>query len=184
MTGEVKFFRKRFFGGFNRDDVVKYVSKLAQERNECRTAKDKAETDARAMADEVEPLRLELELAKQEAQVDRDAKAEAERDVDRLNEVVESLRKDLKEAESTIFESRQAVVEEKQKSRKLNSELDSLKKELEVAQREAEEGRLHKAEALEARATIDAHKTAKRHFSEMAPALEGLRAVFEAGNKE
>ncbi|MCL2228006.1 MAG: hypothetical protein FWB97_10365, partial [Oscillospiraceae bacterium] len=67
MSGEIKFFRKRFFGGFNRDDVVKYISKLAQERNEFKNAKDTAEAEAKTMAGEVEPLRLKSEEAIKEA---------------------------------------------------------------------------------------------------------------------
>ena len=61
MKGEKEFFRKRFFGGFNREDVIKYIAKIAEERNEAITAKEKAETDARALADEVKKLREEIE---------------------------------------------------------------------------------------------------------------------------
>jgi len=40
MTGEVLYFRKRFIGGFNRDDVVAYISKISTERNEALAAKE------------------------------------------------------------------------------------------------------------------------------------------------
>jgi len=40
MTGEVLYFRKRFIGGFNRDDVVAYISKISTERNEAIAAKE------------------------------------------------------------------------------------------------------------------------------------------------
>ena len=63
MTGEIMFFRKRFFGGFNRKDVVKYIAMLAEERNELAAAKDKAENDAKALAREVAALRLEKDEA-------------------------------------------------------------------------------------------------------------------------
>ena len=64
MTGEINNFRKRFFGGFNRQDVVDYVAKLAQERNELSKARDKAIRDAKELAAEVASLRIELDEAK------------------------------------------------------------------------------------------------------------------------
>jgi len=57
MEGEKEFFRKRFFGGFNREDVIKYITGLANERNEAIEAKEKAEKKARALAEEVKKLR-------------------------------------------------------------------------------------------------------------------------------
>ena len=67
MSGELSYFRKRFFGGFNRQDVVDYVAKLAKERNELRIAKDKAIEDTQSLNDEIATLRLELDEARQEA---------------------------------------------------------------------------------------------------------------------
>jgi cell division septum initiation protein DivIVA len=34
IQGEITFFRKRFIGGFNRDDVIAYIRKMAQEKDE------------------------------------------------------------------------------------------------------------------------------------------------------
>jgi len=65
MAGEINYFRKRFFGGFNREDVVEYIAKLARERNEFSAAKDKAVQDARVLAGEVAALRNELEETRQ-----------------------------------------------------------------------------------------------------------------------
>ena len=64
MTGEINSFRSRFFGGFNREDVVEYIAKLAQERNEIEDAKIKAENDSRALAIEIVKLRSEMEDAR------------------------------------------------------------------------------------------------------------------------
>ena len=64
MTGESNFFRKRFFGGFNKEDVVDYIAELAQERNDLAKAKEKAEKEIQALAHEVESLRLETEEAR------------------------------------------------------------------------------------------------------------------------
>jgi len=67
MKGEVDFFRKRFVGGFNREDVINYVAKLSKERNELSEEKDKAVQDARALAAQVTALRHELETARKAA---------------------------------------------------------------------------------------------------------------------
>jgi len=61
MTGEVNSFRSSFFGGFNRGDVVDYIAKLAQERNELEDAKNKMEEEKRALILEIETLRRETE---------------------------------------------------------------------------------------------------------------------------
>jgi len=59
MKGEKEFFRKRFFGGFNRTDVIKYIAKIAEERNEAIAAKEKAEKELRALTEEIRTLRGE-----------------------------------------------------------------------------------------------------------------------------
>jgi len=64
MTGDIEFFRKRFFGGFNQQDVSGYISRLAKERNEYEAEKDNAIREAKALAEEVASLRIELEEAK------------------------------------------------------------------------------------------------------------------------
>ena len=74
MAGEIEFFRKRFVGGFNREDVVNYISKLAQERNDWREAKEKADQDAHALTDEIARLILELEKARNETREAREYK--------------------------------------------------------------------------------------------------------------
>ena len=63
MTGEIRFFRKRFFGGFNREDVINYIAMIAQERNELLAAKEKAESENVDLIREVATLRFENEVA-------------------------------------------------------------------------------------------------------------------------
>ena len=60
MKGEKEYFRKKVFGGFNRDDVIKYIARIADERNEAIAAKEKAQKDAKALADEIKQLREQL----------------------------------------------------------------------------------------------------------------------------
>jgi len=57
MKGEKEFFRKRFFGGFNREDVVKYIAKIADERNEALAAQETAEKKVQELTEELSRLR-------------------------------------------------------------------------------------------------------------------------------
>ena len=59
MKGEKEFFKKRFFGGFNRNDVIKYIAKIAEERNEAIAAKEKAEKELQKLTEELKKLRGE-----------------------------------------------------------------------------------------------------------------------------
>jgi len=43
MAGEIIHFRKRFIGGFNRDDVVAYISKVSTARNEAIEANEESQ---------------------------------------------------------------------------------------------------------------------------------------------
>ena len=72
MTGEINSFRSSFFGGFNRGDVVDYIAKLAQERNELEEARNKAEDSARLLALEVEELRKQTEDTRRSLEEDRE----------------------------------------------------------------------------------------------------------------
>jgi len=63
MKGEKVFFRKKLFGGFNREDVVVYIAQIAEERNEAITAKEKAENEVSKLTREIQILRGELPSA-------------------------------------------------------------------------------------------------------------------------
>jgi hypothetical protein len=60
MKGEKVFFRKKLFGGFNREDVVVYIAKIAEERNEAITAKEKAEKEVIKLTRELQIMRGEM----------------------------------------------------------------------------------------------------------------------------
>jgi len=64
MTGEIKFFRKRFIGGFNRQDVIDYITELAQERDKNLALREKAQQDVRALASIVASLKNERDEAR------------------------------------------------------------------------------------------------------------------------
>jgi len=66
MTGEIVSFRKKFIGGFNRDDVTAYITKITKERNESLKAKEKAERELLVLRGE---MGREKEKSAEEAQV-------------------------------------------------------------------------------------------------------------------
>ena len=77
MTGEISYFRKRFLGGFNREDVIDYIEKLAQERNKLQEEKDKVEHRLLMLTSELETLRGEIEQARKSEFEDRENKVAA-----------------------------------------------------------------------------------------------------------
>ncbi|MCL2151662.1 MAG: hypothetical protein FWH57_01690 [Oscillospiraceae bacterium] len=64
MTGEIKCFRKRFIGGFNRQDVIDYIAVLAKESDTNRALKEKAEQDMKGLVTEIASLKRERDEAK------------------------------------------------------------------------------------------------------------------------
>ena len=77
MAGEISYFRKRFLGGFNREDVIDYIEKLAQERNKLQAEKAAAEQAVSKLAGELETLRHEVEEARKTEFEDRENKIAA-----------------------------------------------------------------------------------------------------------
>jgi len=63
MEGEIKFFRKRFIGGFNRQDVIDYIANLAQERDRNLALKEKADQEAKDLEATIESLKRERDEA-------------------------------------------------------------------------------------------------------------------------
>jgi chromosome segregation ATPase len=180
MTGEINFFRKRFLGGFNREDVVSYISKLAQERNENREARAIAEEDARTLADEAEALRQKTEDAKKDADESRMAMESANLELQKLTEEVASLRFEIDEAKRSADLSLAAKDAAENDKRTLTESIESLRDGLEEARLAVEEGRRYKAEALEAKEKLKVLDNARKTFAELEPVFESLRAAFDA----
>jgi len=65
MTGEIKFFRKRFIGGFNRQDVIDYIADIAQERDKNLALREKAENESRELVATIVLLKRERDEARQ-----------------------------------------------------------------------------------------------------------------------
>jgi len=105
MAGEINYFRKRFLGGFNRQDVVDYIAKLAKERNESTAAKEKAENEAKKLNAEIvsiraemDEARLEIEKVKKQAEAARLEAEEARQEAkiyknEALEEAIETITK-------------------------------------------------------------------------------------------
>jgi len=105
MTGEINYFRKRFIGGFNRQDVVDYVAKLAKERNALRAERDKAVQDAGVLANEVAALRLELEEARRSTNESKlEALQSASRTFTELENAFEALRGEIDKTAADVCE--------------------------------------------------------------------------------
>ena len=87
MQGEIQFIKKQIFGGFNREDVVAYIAKMAKERNEAREACKEATIKLEALNEEIKVLKLELlELENSKIVID------VAEDRDSLQDEVEHLR--------------------------------------------------------------------------------------------
>jgi len=117
-SGEKEFFRKRFFGGFNREDVVKYLAKIANERNEALAAQEKADENARLLTEENKKLREEKEelinvVAEKDilikAAAKRDNAAKKETTTERAAPAATSAAADTGAAERSIPEERSAA---------------------------------------------------------------------------
>jgi len=180
MSGERNYFRKSFFGGFNCDDVVKYISKLANERNEYRSAKAAVEAEAKALADEIQPLRIDVENAKREMEEEREAKVKAELLSQTLTDEAEALRQEVKEARLEAEEERIARHKAEQDVQNLTRDIETLSRELIDVKCEADEGRVFKAEALESRDKVAKLEAISKNFADLEPAIENLREAFNA----
>ena len=63
MTENAKVFKRRFFGGFDRHDVIEYIEKLASERNRFHLGEERLETECEKLRGELENLQAELQKA-------------------------------------------------------------------------------------------------------------------------
>jgi len=182
MTEDISYFRKRFLGGFNREDVIKYIKKLAQERNELREAKEAADEEARAISREVSPLREGIEEVRREAQLVID-----EKDIvmQALADEVTSLRHELNAEKRAGDEYREVNEQTEQEKQNLAGIIEKMRDELQAEKIDAEEGRSFKAELIEARIRIETLngelEEARRDIDSLGCELEEARRDVEDG---
>jgi len=111
MTGEIDFFRKRFIGGFDRNDVVDYIAKLSNERNAIAEERDNALQEIKELSTQVESLRQEVFSTKRYAESFRvEALENAKITLLELETDFESLRLGVKASISGAFDQlREAI---------------------------------------------------------------------------
>ncbi len=63
MSGDVRHFRRRFFGGFDTSDVMTYIEDLAAQRNKYKVTGDKLEQELKNLSEEIKRLQCELDDA-------------------------------------------------------------------------------------------------------------------------
>jgi len=172
MIEEVNYFRKRFLGGFNREDVVKYINKLAKERKDLREAKEAADEETRAIAAEIEPLRKEIEEVREKSEL---SMIEKNTEIQGLADEIAVLRLELDEAKRTGDEHREAQEKAEQAVRNLTGTVSTLQSELDEARREAEEGRRR---IEEADAKMASYEAIKQTLADIGSKFESLRTTL------
>ena len=63
MSGDIRHFRRRVFGGFDENDVMRYIEELAGQRNKYKLTGDRLEQDFKALQFELKRLQGELDNA-------------------------------------------------------------------------------------------------------------------------
>jgi len=122
MTGEIVTFRKKFIGGFNRDDVAAYIAKITKERNDNIYAREKIERDIAALKNEMSAekgkldeetrvllhdLKIEKENAEREAETLRIRQLEMQTELDMKQAELRELQARLEEQQDTSPPSEQ-----------------------------------------------------------------------------
>ena len=109
MTGEISYFRKRFFGGFNKQDVVEYIVKMAKERNELEDEKNKIAENTNLFADEIARLSKKINEMQRQMDSEREKKEaifiSADRTCDELEQIFEKYIGEIEVAVAAINES-------------------------------------------------------------------------------
>ena len=171
MAGEINFFRKRFLGGFDKQDVVDYIAGQADERNKLTDEIEKVRLEHESLIEEirterktlVEETRLERETLIEETRLERESMIEkAKSDRETLIEEARLERGTLKENARL---EREAFEAERQT---LNAEIESLKKERDEIRKQARE---YKVASLVSAANV---------LEDVKKSLEGYQNVVEA----
>jgi uncharacterized coiled-coil DUF342 family protein len=104
MRNNANRFRTCLFGGFSKDDVIKYILKLAQERNESADAKDDLVKNVQSFRDTVTKLLEEVVDVRHEIEEIKKFKHETIEEVDDILSHIETAATDLHETIDSISE--------------------------------------------------------------------------------
>lgn len=63
MNGDIRYFRRKLFGGFDSRDVMRYIEELAGQRNTYKMTGDKMELELKKLNGEIKRLQNELDEA-------------------------------------------------------------------------------------------------------------------------
>ena len=63
MSGDIRHFRRRLFGGFDENDVMRYIEELAGQRNKYKMTRDRLEQELKDLQHELDCLQIQLSAA-------------------------------------------------------------------------------------------------------------------------
>ena len=103
MSGDVRHFRRRFFGGFDTSDVMQYIEELAGQRNRYKTTGDRLEAELKSLNAEIRRLQSELDEAdKRLTDIKVKSLDEASAGISTLRETYTDIRAEMETTTSTI----------------------------------------------------------------------------------
>ncbi len=103
MSGDIRRFRRRLFGGFDTTDVMRYIQELAAQRNTYKQTGDRLEKELILLNNEIRRLQSELDVADRRI-MDIKVKTldEAAEDLSSLTETYSSMRTEVETATDAI----------------------------------------------------------------------------------
>lgn len=103
MSGEVRHFRRRFFGGFDTNDVMLYIEELAAQRNKYKTTGDRLELELKNLTDEIKRLQADLDDADRRImEIKVKSLDEANNSISTLKETYTNIRSEMETTTNTI----------------------------------------------------------------------------------
>lgn len=101
MSGDIRHFRRRLFGGFDENDVMRYIEELAAQRNKYKLTGDRLEKELFDLNAEIKSLQSELDDADRRImEIKLRTLDEASDSLSSLNDSYSSMRS---EVETTAF---------------------------------------------------------------------------------
>jgi len=132
MTGDVAYFRKRFIGGFNRDDVVAYIAKITTERNEAIEAKEKFEAELENLSTHTGSPDKNTEEAESKVEELRRQIIEFCSQMQQMESETEELRSQIQQAEREASELRRQMQQSENEAEKLRSQNSELQEQIDM----------------------------------------------------
>ena len=99
MSGDVRHFRRKLFGGFDSHDVMRYIEELAAQRNKYRQTGDKLEVELKNLNAEIKRLQTELDEADHRI---KDTLDEASSSIALLKDTYSDVRSEMETTSNTI----------------------------------------------------------------------------------